>query len=121
MIETREASQAIALSRLGVLAREFQTRILNYSPAGCLLETNAPLEVGTIGSLRFVIDGRELTDDIQVVRCQPIEGAGSLFQVGARFLWALAPGKGTLRLALSERPADAALPNRGSLSPSRPA
>ena len=86
--------------RLAALARDFEARILNYSPSGCLLETNARIEVGTVGTIQFVIDGRELADEIQVVRCQPIEGAGSLYHVGARFLWAVAPGKGSLRQAL---------------------
>jgi hypothetical protein len=102
MIETQEADAPLPFSRLGVLARDFQARIVNLSPTGCLLETNARLEVGTIGSLRFLIDGRELVDDVEVVRCQPIEGAGSLYQVGARFLWTMASGKGALRLALAE-------------------
>jgi hypothetical protein len=93
-------------TRLGVLARDFEARILNYSATGCLLETNARLEVGTVGSLRFVIEGRELIDDVQVVRCQPIEGAGSLYQVGARFLLTMSSGRGALRLALAERPPD---------------
>ena len=87
--------------RLAVLARDFQARIVNCSPSGCLLETNARLEVGTIGTLRFTIDGRELADDIQIVRCQPIEGAGSLYQVGARFLLTASSEKGTLRRAFA--------------------
>jgi hypothetical protein len=87
--------------RLGILARDFEARIVNYSPTGCLLETNSRLEVGTIGTLCFVIDGRERADDVQIVRCQPIEGAGRLFQVGARFLWTAFPGRDSLRVALS--------------------
>lgn len=105
MIETQD-SLVPAAGWLGVLARDFRARIVNYSPSGCLLETNTRIEVGTIGTVRFVIDGHELTDDIQVVRCQPIEGAGSLYQVGAKFLWTMAPGKGTLRRALGHPAAD---------------
>ena len=99
MIETQE--QIGASDRLTVVARDFHARILNYSPSGCLLETNSPLEVGTVGTVRFVIDGREFADHVQVVRCQAIEGAGSLFQVGARFLWTMASGQGSLRVALT--------------------
>jgi hypothetical protein len=84
---------------LAILARDFQARIVNCSPSGCLLETNTRLEVGTIGRLRFIIDGRELADDVQIVRCQSIEGAGSLYQVGVRFLLTEPSRKGTLRLA----------------------
>jgi len=106
MIETHEPVAAAVSDRLGVLARDFRASILNYSPSGCLLETSSPLEVGTVATLRVVVDGRELVDDVQVVRCQPIEGAGSLFQVGARFLWTIAPGKDSLRLAFAQPAAE---------------
>jgi hypothetical protein len=113
MIESltaRDAAPAIerpVSQRVCVLTRDFQARMINYSPSGCLLETNAPLEIGTVGTLRFVIDGREFADDIQVVRCQPIEGAGSLYQVGAKFLWTMgACGRESLRHALDILPAN---------------
>ena len=94
-----------AAGRLATLARDFQARIVNCSASGCLFETNARLDVGTIGMLRFTVDGRELGDAVQVVRCQPIEGAGSLFHVGAKFVLTTAPGKEALRFALGTRPA----------------
>ena len=86
--------------RMGILTRDVHVRILNYSRSGCLLESSARIEPGTIGSLRFVIDGSEFIDDVQVVRCQPVEGASARYRVGAQFLWTVAPGKGTLRGAL---------------------
>jgi hypothetical protein len=101
MSETPKSAGGAVAERLGILARDFQARIVNYSPTGCLLETNSRIEVGTIGTLCFIIDGRERIDDVQIVRCQPIEGAGWLFQVGARFLWTAFPGRDSLRLALS--------------------
>jgi len=101
MIETLERVGAAGSDRLSLLARDFQTRIVNCSPTGCLLETSSAIEVGTVGTLSFIIDGREFADDVQVVRCQPIQGAGSIFQVGTRFLWTTAPRKDSLRLALS--------------------
>jgi hypothetical protein len=102
--DTRTENPVVASvpDRLGVLAHDFHTRIVNCSPTGCLLETSSPIEVGTIGHLRFLIDGREVGDDVQVVRCQSIEGAGPLFQVGVRFLWTMVPGKDSLRSALSQ-------------------
>lgn len=97
----RTQDVALAADRLAVLGRDFQAHIVNYSPNGCLLETNSPLDVGTVGTLRFVIDGREFADDVQVVRCQAIEGAGSQYQVGAKFLWTMSSGGDSLRRALS--------------------
>jgi len=103
VIEQTEVSTLTVSEPVGLLTREFRTRLLNFSPSGCLVETNLRVEVGTIGSLQFVIDGKEFSDDVQVVRCQHIEGAGSLHRVGVRFLWTAAASKGTLRRAL-ERP-----------------
>jgi hypothetical protein len=99
MIETLD-SFVQATGRLGVLERDFEARMVNYSASGCLLETNTRLEVGTVGTLRLVINDHELMDDVQVVRCQPIEGAGASYQIGVRFLWTMTAGNGTLRLAL---------------------
>ena len=113
MIQTHHTVVAPVADRLGVLARDFPTRILNCSPTGCLLETSSPLEVGTVGRLQFPIEGREFGDDVQVVRCQSIEGAGPLFQIGVRFLWTMAPGKDSLRYALSQPAIDRAARRTG--------
>ena len=96
--------------RLAVLARDFQARIVNCSASGCLIETNARLEVGTIGTLCCTIDGRQLADDVQIVRCQPIEGAGPLYHVGARFVLTASVEKGLLRRAFAELGALSAAP-----------
>jgi hypothetical protein len=86
--------------QLGVLTRDRQVRLLNCSVSGCLLETNCRLPVGATASVRVSIDGRELRDDIQVVRCQPIAGAGDTYHVGAQFLWMQPLVRESLRRAL---------------------
>jgi PilZ domain-containing protein len=86
--------------QLGVMTRERHVRLLNCSVAGCLLETNRRLPVGAIASIRVTIDGRELTDDVQIVRCQPIAGAGETYHVGAQFLWTKPLVQQSLRSAL---------------------
>jgi hypothetical protein len=88
-----------AQEQLGVLKRERPVRLLNSSVAGCLIETNWPLQVGTIAALRVVIKGRELTDDVQITRCQLIAGAGGTFHVGVQFLWTQPLHKQSLRRA----------------------
>ena len=80
-------SAADPAGRLGVATRDVAIRLLNCSPSGCLLETDARLECGAMGVLRVTIDGNEFIDDVEVVRCQPIQGAGALYQIGVRFLW----------------------------------
>jgi hypothetical protein len=86
--------------QLGVMTRERQVRLLDCSVSGCLLETSWRLPVGAIASIRVTIDGRELTDDVQIVRCQPIAGAGDTYHVGAQFLWTQPLIEQSLRSAL---------------------
>jgi hypothetical protein len=90
--------------RLGVLTRVCHMRVLNCSVSGCLLETNRRFDVGSIASIRVVIDGRELVDDVQIVRCQAIAGAGAVYHIGAEFLWTSPPGVRSIRATLWQRP-----------------
>ena len=90
--------------RLGVLTRVCHMRVLNCSVSGCLLETDRRFDIGSIASIRVVIDGRELLDDVQIVRCQPIAGAGSIYHIGAEFLWTSPPGVRSIRAALWQKP-----------------
>jgi hypothetical protein len=85
---------------VGVLARDVGVRLLNCSASGCLLESRSRLEVGTVGSLRLTLGDRELADQIVVVRCKQIEGAGGRFHVGARFLGLVPPTGATVRRVL---------------------
>ena len=72
------------VNELGVIHES--VRLLNCSVSGCLFETNRRLQVGVIASIQVAIDGRELGDDVQIVRCQPIAGRVR-FHVAAEFLW----------------------------------
>jgi hypothetical protein len=94
------ADTASMTERLGVLTRVCQMRVLNCSVTGCLLETNTRIEIGAIASIRVVIEGRELVDDVQIVRCQPIAGSGSVYHIGAQFLWTSKPDARSIRAAL---------------------
>ena len=79
-------------------------RVLNCSVSGCLLETNCRIDAGAVASIRVVIDGRALVDDVQIVRCQRIAGAGSVYHIGAQFLWTSPPGARSIRAALWQTP-----------------
>ena len=95
--------------QLGVLTRERQVRLLNCSVSGCLLETNCRIPVGATASVRVIIDGCELADDVQIVRCQPIAGAGDKYHVGAQFLWTQPKKSQSLRSALRSSRAEIAV------------
>jgi hypothetical protein len=101
-----EKAQDVILTaedHLGVLSKEFHFQLLNCSSSGCLVETRSPIEVGTIGTLRLTVEGSAFTEDVQIVRCQQIEGAGSVYHVGAKFLWTASPHSGSLRRAMGNR------------------
>lgn len=88
------------VGQLGILTRERHVRLLDCSVSGCLFETNSRVPIGAFGSVRVTINGREMTDDVQVVRCQPIAGAGETYHVGVQFLWNRPLADASLRRAL---------------------
>ena len=81
---------------LATLATDIRVRVLNVSAAGCLLETNRELEIGTVATLRLTFAGGDFEDTVQVVRCQEIKGA-AVYQVGTTFLTTAAPSIESLR------------------------
>ena len=89
------------LDSLGVLTREQRVRVVNVSESGCLLETERPLDVGTVGKLHVRFGAEEYSDVIEVVRCHAIRGAGSTYHVGMRFLWTTPRCEGTIRQAIA--------------------
>lgn len=70
-----------------MLARDVHVRVVSVSESGCLIESPRRIEVGLAGRLWLRFGLEEYDDDIHVVRCQAIEGAGSMFHVGLRFVW----------------------------------
>jgi hypothetical protein len=82
---------------VGALTKQFRVRVLNCGVAGCLLETNGPIAIGTVGKLRVSFSGKEFDDPIQVVRCGPMKDAADVHHVAAKFLSVTPPYAGTLR------------------------
>lgn len=103
-IKTIAAAAAVAANAVAVVTKEVAVRLLNCSSSGCLVETNARVDVGTVGVLRVSLDGIDVAENVRIVRCQLIEGAGSRYHVGAEFLWTATPRGPSLRLATRERP-----------------
>lgn len=83
----------------GAMPREFRVRLLECSVGGCLLESGSAIPAGTTGALSFPIDGRLYVEQAQIVRSQQI--AGGAFHVAARIVDAAAPGKRSLRTAIT--------------------
>ena len=85
----------------GVLTREVTVRVINISASGCLIESNRRMAVGTVGHLRLRLALEEYSDDVEVVRCQAIAGAGSVYHVGMKFLWTTPRHQQTVRHAVA--------------------
>ena len=102
MSGTKKSEPGAQADTLAVLGKELSVRVLNGSPSGCLFETSSRIDVGTIASLRVHLNGHEFLDDVRVIRCQQIEGAGSLFHVGAEFLWTATPSRHSLRQMMKQ-------------------
>ena len=83
----------------GVLTRQLRARAINVSRSGCLIECDQKLDVGTTGSLRLLIGSQEYMEDVEVVRCQPIQGS-SVCHVGVRFLKSTARHERSIRYAV---------------------
>lgn len=89
------------LDSLGVLTREQRVRVINLSESGCLIETHRQLEVGTVGKLHLRFGAQEYSDVTEVVRCHTIQGGGSKYHIGMRFLWTAPRREGSIRQAIA--------------------
>ena len=89
---------------VGVLQRDIDARTLNVSGSGCLLETASPVDEGTVAQLRMRIGGVEYRDDVRVIRCSRVEGAGATHHVGVEFAWTTQPGARSLRRKVRMEP-----------------
>ena len=92
--------------RSAVLMREFRARIINISESGCLIETGRRLEVGVVGTLQVQLGTWEFRDDFEVVRCQAVELARSLYHVSVRFLWTTPRHAESIRYAIARHRAE---------------
>jgi hypothetical protein len=92
--------------RLAVLTREFRVRVLNISANGLLAATDRRMAVGTFGKLWLRVGDEEYADDIEVVRCQTIEGAGAAYHVGMRVLLTTPRHRRSIRHAIARQAAE---------------
>ena len=83
------------------LVRDLVWRVLDISPSGCLIESRRRLDVGTVGRLHLKFGDETCVDDVEVVRCDAIEGVRSLYHVGARFLPTTPRHVGSIRHAVA--------------------
>ena len=96
----RGSEERQSREHLATLTRHIRVRVLNCSAEGCLLETNGPLLMGTVGTLRVSFAGKQFDDQIQVVRCEHMKSTDAVHHVGVRFLSTTPPYAGTLRYTM---------------------
>ena len=97
-----------ALADVGCLGRQVRVRVLNCSATGCLLETNGAVSVGSFGRLRVSFGGRIFDDTIHVVRCEHLNGTGSIHHVAATFVSTTPPYADSLRYTMRRGPINVA-------------
>ena len=83
---------------LAVLTREVHIRLLNCSGTGCLVETNVPLAVSTVGVLTLQFEGNHFTDAVLVAWCGAVSGGGPTYRAGLRFVWTAGIPPDSLRM-----------------------
>ena len=86
----------------GVLVRELHVRVINVSASGILVESERQIAVSRLGRLRLLISGDEFIDDVVVVRCQRIEGAG-VYHIAMRFMSTITRHQRSIRRALAQQ------------------
>jgi hypothetical protein len=89
---------SLAPDVIGVLDRHLSVAIAEISRTGCLLESSSAIPVGTVARLSIEIDGQIYGDDVRVVRCSSLPGAGERHHVGVTFLPLQRPSATSLRL-----------------------
>ena len=98
---TGDARVMYRSDRPAVLTRELRARIIDISESGCLIEVHRRLDVGTVGTLELQLGAAEVRDDFEVVRCQAVDRARSIYHVGVRFLWTTPRHVGSIRHAVA--------------------
>jgi pilus assembly protein Flp/PilA len=86
--------------RLGTLVSTTPMRLLDISRTGCLLETSSRVEAGATGNISVDLEGRTLTDDVRITRCQRLQGSNG-YHLGAEFLRTRRPCVDSLSVALA--------------------
>ena len=97
MIYGFDASDRAGQQEIAALTSDLRVRVLNVSAAGCLVEANRALEIGSVATLRITFSGGDFEDTVQIVRCQEITGAGAVYHIGTTFLTTTPPSIESLR------------------------
>jgi hypothetical protein len=97
-----EASFRNVREVLGVIVSDVPVRLVDVSRTGCLLESSRHMLVGATGELRIEFAGLTRSEELRITRCQPLEGSGTVYRLGAEFLRTRLPRASSLRRAVYE-------------------
>src|SRR3970040_686322 len=97
MIYGVNASERSGREELAAITTDIRIRVLNVSSTGVLVETDRPIDIGSAATLRITFSGGDFEDTVQIVRCQEITGAGSVYHVGTSFITTTPPSVESLR------------------------
>lgn len=109
---------AVGRASLATLVAQVPLLVLDVSHSGCLLETQHPMELGRIGTIRLALNGAWYIEDVRVTRSVAVTGRGSTYHVGVEFLRTRRPADQSLRHAVGHligRPESSEREIRGSV------
>ena len=79
------------------LAREIPVRLVDLSLSGCLVASNQPLDEGTVGELRVMLDGKLYQDTVQIRRIARRRGTSLDHLAAGQFAWGNRAGTASVR------------------------
>jgi len=91
------------------LVRQYDARVLDISCAGCLIEVDAALAPGTVGTLELAVGGSSYREAVRVARVVPPRDAVTRTQVGLEFLVVTPQGADSIRTVFARLAAGAEL------------
>jgi hypothetical protein len=83
---------------VGLLGRNVTVAVTEISRGGCLIESEAAIPEGALGTLSVTIDGVVYSEDVRVARCQVVPGGGERHHVGVEYLTLQREGRKSLRV-----------------------
>jgi hypothetical protein len=86
---------------MGTLGRDVSVQMREVNRAGCLLESQACVEVGAVAEIVLMVAGRVSSGVVRIARAQLLPGHTNAFRIGAEFVSRGASG--TLRPAAVDR------------------
>lgn len=93
-------TETLSRASFATLVWTVPVRVVDVSRSGCRLESPRWMRPGMSGQLTLSLQGNSHEDDIRIARCQPRQGAGHNYVLGAELLRTRRLNGRSIRLAI---------------------